>query len=348
MRAIVAPVISVLLQLAFIISPAWSEQSVQHIILTDGAELYASIVSNDPTGQRLQVQERGQSELRWIPYQLIKAIIEDSTELDVTTKYIPVAFLPKQPPAKIQPAQSTSVVKPTTPEPASAPENGRLCYIRASVGFGTQSLDDLNSSIESDEQFFQSGGIPASFDTFGGALDLGAELGFRISRSFSIGFGLNYQKNEVTNTYSDVTGSYSDELSLGLWDVSGNMSLWFGTGLFLGGSAGMAFGNVTDDTSFVIYDDPSLSYSISSKGDGKGFSASAFGGYQATFASGPVLFAKLGYAYRNISEFDGSYTSPEFGTGGGTLLNNSGSAMEFDFSGIFACIGIGIAFGKSI
>ena len=350
MRVIVAPIVSLVLLLAFIVPPAWPQQATQHIILTDGTDLHGAIVSNDPSAQRLQIQEQGQSELRWIPYNLVKAIIEESTELDVTTRYIPEAFLSKAPAAS-EPVQTQQTpTKQSSPsEPAPAQESGRLCYIRASVGYGAQALDDVNNSIRYNEQTFQAGGVPVSFDTFNGAPDFGGEIGFRITRSLSLGVGVNYQKNTLANTYSDNSGIYTEDMTLELWDVSGNISYWFpGTGFFLGGSAGMAFGNVNDEVSLIIYGDSSLSYSVSGKGDGKAFAGAAFAGYQVDVASGPLFFAKFGYAFRNLGNFDGTYTSPEFGSGGGTVLTAHGDPMEFDFSGVFGYVGIGITFGKSI
>jgi hypothetical protein len=228
-------------------------------------------------------------------------------------------------------------------------KNGKLFYARASFGYGTQSLDDVNAVIKGDEQTFLAAGIPASFEEFGGAVDLGAEIGFKLTKSFSMGIGINYQSNDVYNSYSDFSGIYEDDIKLSVLDVSGNVAFWVpNTGLFFGGAAGYGFGEMEEFVNFQIYGDPASSYRIYGEGDGSGFTASAFAGYQAVFTSGFLVFGKAGYAYRNLKEFDGRFTSAEFGTWSGTILNGAGRPIEFDFSGVYVLVGIGFSLGKPL
>jgi hypothetical protein len=58
------------------------------LILTDGSDFLCAIVANDPEGRRLQIQESDQPELTWISYHKIKAIVEESSQMDVTGQYI--------------------------------------------------------------------------------------------------------------------------------------------------------------------------------------------------------------------------------------------------------------------
>ena len=54
-------------------------------------------------------------------------------------------------------------------------------YLRFFLGYTTQSLTELNAAIEDDERIFHSFGIPVNWDTFGGALEYGAELDLMVS-----------------------------------------------------------------------------------------------------------------------------------------------------------------------
>jgi hypothetical protein len=114
MRMFVAPAVFLcLLLLVVSISPALADQPIYHIFLTDGTDLYGTIVTNDSEGRRIQVMDRGQPDLRWISYHRVKAIVEEGTELDVTGKYIlsmPLSTLPPTTHAEAPSQQPTPAV----------------------------------------------------------------------------------------------------------------------------------------------------------------------------------------------------------------------------------------------
>jgi hypothetical protein len=235
------------------------------------------------------------------------------------------------------------------PSQAEILKNGRLFYLRGSLGYGSQTLGDVNDGIREDEQIFISGGVPVRFDTFGGALDVGAEFGFRLARVLSLGVGVNYQKNDVNNAYSDLSGEFRDDVTLKIVDVSGNVTLWVpDTGLFFGASAGVGLGKLDEFISFIIYGDPTSSFSVSAKGKGNGFVAGVFGGYDAEFSSGLLVFGKVGYRFRNLGNFDADAQSPELGSSSGPVRNNAGRPIDFDFSGAYVSVGVGVSLGKAV
>ncbi len=72
------------------------------IILNDGTEILCAIITNDPQGRRLQFQEQDKPELVWLSYYKIKAIVEESTQLDVTGQFVntpPLSTIPREQPA---------------------------------------------------------------------------------------------------------------------------------------------------------------------------------------------------------------------------------------------------------
>ena len=115
--------------------------------------------------------------------------------------------------------------------------------------------------------------------------DIGAEIGFRVSEMVSLGAGINYQKNELTNSYTDITGSYLDDITLEILELTGNITFWVPSapGLFFGASGGMGYGDLEEYLSFQIFGDPASSFTITGTGDGSGFTGGLFGGYEANF-----------------------------------------------------------------
>jgi len=242
--------------------------------------------------------------------------------------------------------------------PAGAqPETARKqFYVRGSVGYSTQSLGDLNDDIEQDELVFRTAGLPVTFEPFGGALDLAVEMGMRIvptSRgipSISLGVGVSYETNDVHHAYSDLSGSFSDKTDLAILDVTGNLTFWFPSvrWLFAGFEAGKGFGSATEELQFRDFADPTNDLDVAGNFDGSGFVVGVFSGLQYEASGGALLFLKVGYHYRNLGHFDGTITSPQLGSSSGTAVNNAGRPLEFDFSGIYVKVGIGLAFGRTI
>ncbi len=344
-----ARIVLPILLLGVLSSPMIASPENYRILLTDGTVMICSIVTNDTEGHRLQVREGGETELKWISYYAVKAITEESTQANVTGRFIPVTpsgydtALPRADTTMMQDtehgvAKESAVIK-----------NGRLFYVRGSIGYGAQALNDLNNFLQFEEDLFQSGGVPLSIDKFGGAFVFGGEIGFRVSRILSVGGGVSYQKSSVDNGYSDFSGSFVDQVKLSVTNVCGNMCLWIpDTGLFFGGSAGWGFGKLDRYLSLQIFGDPASSFSLTTTGDGSAFTASGFAGYQATFRNGFVLFGEVGYAFRNLGEFNATFNSAELGSMSGVFQDQTGRAMEFDFSGVYGVAGLGFSIGRIV
>jgi hypothetical protein len=226
----------------------------------------------------------------------------------------------------------------------------KFFYVRASLGYGAQSLGQLNDAIRRQEEILKSAGLPVEWETFGGALDLGGELGITLLPVLSIGIGVNHQRNEVRNSYSDLSGSLSDDLKLTIWEVTSNVTLWAPgvRGLFFGGNAGFGIADWTSLTILRVVNDPSADFTLKVQANGSNFVGGLFAGYEMNFAAGPLVFGKIGYRFRRIGEFEGTAQTPEFGGIPGRVLDPSGQPISFDFSGFYVFVGFGISVGKEV
>ena len=227
---------------------------------------------------------------------------------------------------------------------------GKQFSLRGTIGYGQQSLEDINNWIKSDEQLFQSYGIPVEWDEFGGAKDLGGEFGIKISKGFSIGIGINYQNNSVSNSYSDYTGSISDEMELQVLDFTVNFYAFLpGTnGLFVGANGGFSFGGYDGKFTGIIYDDPAADYTAITSASGKGPMVGIFAGYELNFSSGLQIFGKFGYRYRNLKSFSGGTSDSDGDRWSHVITDSNGNNIEFDFSGLYLLVGLGISFGSKM
>ena len=220
-------------------------------------------------------------------------------------------------------------------------------HLRFFLGYTTQSLTELNAAIEDDERIFHSFGIPVSWDTFGGALEYGAELDLMVSEVTSLGASVGVQGSDVNNLYSDWSGSVSDKMHLKVIDVSGTLTFWLPSspGMHIGISGGVAFGSADSRTRLTIYDDPGSSFDLDAEFSGKGLSLGVFGGYQARLGATGLVSLKAGYRHRKLGEFDGRVCSVGDGCADDSASNNSGQPLDFDFSGFYLRAGVGFAFG---
>lgn len=220
-------------------------------------------------------------------------------------------------------------------------------YVRGSVGIASQSLKDWNDEIKDDEQVVRSAGIPASFDELGAGFPIGLEVGVMITDAISVGAGFNYQKASSDNTYSDFYGSLSTGVDLSVVGIMGSVALWFpgAHGLFLLGEGGVAFGKAESEFHFRIFGDPSKDINVQGVWDGAGPIAGLALGYVHFFAGGTLIFGRLGYRYQNLGELNGDVTSPQLGSASGPPRNNSGRAIDTDFSGVHFLVGFGVRFG---
>jgi len=214
--------------------------------------------------------------------------------------------------------------------------------LRFYLGYATQTLTEVNDAIEFN--------IPVQWDTFGGALEYGAELDVMVSDVASIGAALGIQGSEVNNAYSDWSGAaVSDKIKLKVIDVSGTLAFWPPStpGLYFGVSGGLAFGSADSEFRFTIYDDPSSDIVLDGEFSGNGLSLGIFGGYQAPIAESGLFFVKAGYRHRKLGEFDGRACSPGYGCVDASASNNAGQPLDFDLSGFHIRAGVAFAFGEA-
>ena len=79
--------LSLFLILIFCLS-SWADSTKYLIIFTDKTKNTCTIVENDPPAHRLKVQCENNVKLDWISYYSIQAIIEASSQKDVTEEFI--------------------------------------------------------------------------------------------------------------------------------------------------------------------------------------------------------------------------------------------------------------------
>ena len=68
--------------------PAWADMTKYLIIFTDGTKVPCYILENDPPAKRLKIQCENKVETGWLSYYSIKAIIEASSQKDMTNEFI--------------------------------------------------------------------------------------------------------------------------------------------------------------------------------------------------------------------------------------------------------------------
>jgi len=240
-------------------------------------------------------------------------------------------------------ALSTSLALPVRAEPGSRP-----IYVRGSIGLAAQSLSAWNEDIREDERFFQSQGIPVSFEEFGPGNPLSLEAGYRVNSMISIGGSVSYQKASIDHSFTDFSGSLSRSGDLSLVGLTACLSFLVpdANGLFVGVDAGLGLGKAKTDFHFRDFSSPSNDLDGTGDWDGTGPIFGVFAGVEQSFQTGLILFIKGGYRYQNLGVFDGRTSSPQLGNGNGPPRNNAGQAIETDFSGLHVAFGLGFAFGR--
>lgn len=221
-------------------------------------------------------------------------------------------------------------------------------YVRGVFSYVGQRQTDLNDIISADEGVLQSFGAPVNFDRFGGTPEFGGEAGFRFAESFSIGLSIMHQSKTITNGFADDSGSYGDRMRTSFTEVTANFTFWPPTapGVFLGLQVGGGSGTFTEDFALRDFNDSSNDALFTGKWKGSGAVFGIFAGYQTQFSNTAFLFGRLGYGFRKIGKFDGTLTDLVYDIQyTGAYQNNSGEAVEFDFSGVQATIGVGVPLG---
>ena len=183
-------------------------------------------------------------------------------------------------------------------------------------------------------------------------MDVGGEIGIKISEMIAVGLGVNYQNNRLLNSYSDNINAVSDDKNLQILDFTGNISIFIPgvKGLFFGANAGVGFGGYDNIVSIAPYsiDYPDSSFLARTDASGKGFIGGVFVGYELNSSAGPLMFFKFGYRYRNLGWFEGVFKNTEDGISSGTVEDTNGNFVDYDFSGLYFLIGCGFSFGPEV
>lgn len=254
----------------------------------------------------------------------------------------------------------------------SAQAVGSFFYVHAGIGYATQSLSDVNDDIKafrSDLQASQSRGATLSYEwePFGGAPDFDTEVGYRFSKLVAAGIGFAYQQSSVKHlaepdSFDLGSGGYyfgtvEEQPKLSLLEVSGNVTLWVPSvpGLHFGGALGVARGTRTlTDALDVLYGDALVSADSTTAGKGEwhatGVTFGAFAGYEVSVAPNISLLGRFGYRYRNVGKMVGSRTVVDengviVDTSDEPPSDSNGVPMDFDFSGVYLKMAVGVSFG---
>lgn len=247
-------------------------------------------------------------------------------------------------------------------------------YIHAGIGYATQSLSDVNDDIKafrSDLQTSQSMDNILSFqwEPYGGAANFDTEVGYRFSKLVAAGIGFAYQHSSVEHVAEPdffdlgsgqyLFGTLEEKPELSLLDVGGNVTLWVPSapGLHFGGALGLARGTRTlTDAVDILYGDALVSGFTTAAGKGEwhatGVTFGAFAGYEVFVAPKVSLLGRLGYRYWKVGKMNGSYTvagedenGPIVGTFNEPPSDSNDVPLEFDLSGLYLKVGVGVSLG---
>jgi len=240
----------------------------------------------------------------------------------------------------------------------AAPAAGSM-YIRGGFDYSGHSLDDLDHYTGIWNRTLLVSDMPAGFDNVGWAPGFEFEGGYHFTPELSAGIGFSYGKHSRKNASSATVNigdagallRISDDLGASISEITGNVAYWpaAARGLFIGAQAGMGFGKLTEDMALhFVSGDLGVDTTASGEFTGSGFVGGAFAGYQAEFGSGFSAFGKLGYKLRNLGKFKGRYhgepADHDYAGLQDFLLTDS-KKMEFNYSGMFFTVGLGVSFG---
>ena len=236
-------------------------------------------------------------------------------------------------------------------------------YLRGSVGFATQSLEELNDDVRRVRSDLSELSTRLDWENLGHAVPFGIEAGYQVSERVSWGIGFTYQSSEVEryaavdfgSTGGLISGDFGEAQDLSVLDLYGTFTVWApASGLHVGGQIGVARGTL-DFSDFVDLTASDGSFVV---GDGRGeadataLSAGIYAGYEAALSPSFGLSGRIGYLYCNLGEMEGDYTfigddetGPIDSSGTGPVTDSAGRPVDFDVSGLRASAAVTIRFG---
>ncbi len=242
--------------------------------------------------------------------------------------------------------------------------------LRASLGFTTLTLGDINDQIRSDRDAFMADTLTdeSSWDPLGGAPNLGVELDVQITPVVSAGIGFGAHRSSIRHNAFRIlsldidTGEpaefeqFDEKLKLSAWDVVGTVGLWVPSapGLHFGAQVGMVRGTFERESWYLI-ESFSVEANMQQKlgtWSGTGVVLGAFTGYEQPITSQLSFASRVGYRYRKIGSPSGTLITINWGDQGnerevepGPLLDADGNPMELDLGGFYFNVGVSMSLG---
>jgi hypothetical protein len=243
------------------------------------------------------------------------------------------------------------------PVVSAQPGEPATFFVRGAVGFGTQSLGDVNDDIAMDASALRPLSTRLEWGEFGSAVPFGLEFGYQFSERWSWAFGFTWHKSTVehlavldfVDSGSGVAyvGEESEDEDLKLLDLYGTATTWIPrvAGLHLGAQLGFAMGSLHLSDGVDVDGDDGSFLLLHENGDANavGYSAGIYTGYEATVSPRLGLSARIGYFHCNLGKMDGRYrlvgtsdTGSVNVSGSGPVTDSNGRSMDWDVSGVRA------------
>ena len=241
-------------------------------------------------------------------------------------------------------------------------------FIRGAFEYGGQTLDDLRAFQRTNNALLANVyGVPPTLKDLGGAPGFEFEAGYQVNSVLSVGIGFAHGKNSRENASGglvdvyDGLGNYMGQVQLNfrqkmeaaISEITGNVTYWVpgSPGVFMGVEAGLGMGRFKENwAGTAVADFGSDSEVDSQEYKGNGFVGGAFAGYDAVYSNGISAFVKAGYRLRNLGKLEGHHTPLLEGESARHEmlyedLNRNQESVGFDYSGLFASVGMGFSFG---
>lgn len=254
--------------------------------------------------------------------------------------------------------------------PAHALMQPGKARLRASLGFTTLTLADINNEIEAARRAFRADTLvdESSWDPLGGAPNLGVELDVQITPVISAGIGVGAHRSSIRHNAFRVlsvdidTGEpaefehYDEHVKLSSWDVVGTLGLWVPSapGLHFGAQLGMVRGTFERESWYLV-ESFSVVANLQQKvgaWSGSGVVLGAFTGYELPITSQLGFSTRVGYRYRKIGRPVGTVLTTDWGDQGnsretetGPLVDAAGNRMELDLGGFYFNVGVSMSLG---
>lgn len=253
--------------------------------------------------------------------------------------------------------------------PAHALTQPGKARLRATMGFTTLTLGDINDEIRSRRDAFMADTLTdeASWDPLGGAPNLGVELDVQITPVVSAGIGFSAHRNSIRQNAFRILSldefgepaefeQFDEHLKLSAWDVVGTVGLWVPSapGLHFGAQAGLIRGTFQRESWYLIESFSVEANMQQKQGDWKGTGVvlGAFTGYEQPITTQLAFSSRVGYRYRRIGSPTGSLTTINWGDQGnereveiGPLLDAAGNPMSLDLGGFYFNVGVSMSLG---